>query len=249
MEAASLAEDERRVDEREVRERLREVAEQPLGSRVVLLRQQPHVVAQSSSRSNSSRASRRAPAARGRRRARTSTAGTPPRRRQAVHAPSSRRAVARTKPSTISSRSIASHRPDMRGSVAGRKPTRGIIRTLASSSSDPYDCVNAACARLEAPRRPRRGSLSRVARQRSTGPRSSELARRDRTARSNATQAITFEWVKWRRGPRTSQMPLSGSSPTVLEPVRAASARAPSVGVGCRARAPRGWYMASITSP
>ena len=30
-------------------------------------------------------------------------------------------------------------------------------------------------------------------------------------ARSMATQAITLEWVKWRRGPRTSQMPSSGS--------------------------------------
>ena len=31
----------------------------------------------------------------------------------------------------------------------------------------------------------------------------------ERTARSNATHAITFEWVKWRSGPRTSQMPVS----------------------------------------
>ena len=31
-----------------------------------------------------------------------------------------------------------------------------------------------------------------------------------RIARSNATQAITFECTKWRRGPRTSQMPSSG---------------------------------------
>ena len=35
-----------------------------------------------------------------------------------------------------------------------------------------------------------------------------------RTARSKATQAMTFEWVKWRRGPRTSQIPSSGSSQT-----------------------------------
>ena len=33
-----------------------------------------------------------------------------------------------------------------------------------------------------------------------------------RTARSTATQAMTLEWVKCRRGPRTSQMPSSGSS-------------------------------------
>ena len=30
-------------------------------------------------------------------------------------------------------------------------------------------------------------------------------------ARSSATQAITLEWVKCRRGPRISQMPSSGS--------------------------------------
>ncbi len=33
-----------------------------------------------------------------------------------------------------------------------------------------------------------------------------------RTARSKATQAITLECTKCRRGPRTSQMPSSGSS-------------------------------------
>ena len=31
------------------------------------------------------------------------------------------------------------------------------------------------------------------------------------TARSKATQAITLEWTNCRRGPRTSQMPSSGS--------------------------------------
>ena len=33
-------------------------------------------------------------------------------------------------------------------------------------------------------------------------------------ARSNATHAITFDWVKWRCGPRISQMPSSGSCQT-----------------------------------
>jgi hypothetical protein len=32
-----------------------------------------------------------------------------------------------------------------------------------------------------------------------------------RTAQSNTTQAITLEYVKWRCGPRASQMPSSGS--------------------------------------
>ena len=49
---------------------------------------------------------------------------------------------------------------------------------------------------------------SRIARHRSTGP---SRSRRSTvfTARSNATHAMTFEWVKCRLGPRTSQMPSS----------------------------------------
>ena len=46
--------------------------------------------------------------------------------------------------------------------------------------------------------------------QRSVGP-SSPDSSTARMARSNATQAIIFECVKCRRGPRTSQMPSSGS--------------------------------------
>ena len=50
----------------------------------------------------------------------------------------------------------------------------------------------------------------RMARQRSTGP-SVPYSSTVRMARSMATHAITLEWVKWRRGPRTSQIPSSGS--------------------------------------
>ena len=56
----------------------------------------------------------------------------------------------------------------------------------------------------------RRGSASRVAAHRSSGPSRPSFSIAF-TARSNATQHMTFECVKWRRGPRTSQMPSSGS--------------------------------------
>ena len=59
---------------------------------------------------------------------------------------------------------------------------------------------------------------SRSARQRSTGP-SRPNSSWKRTARSKATQAITFECVKCRAGPRTSQMPASSCRQPVLEPL------------------------------
>src|SRR5436190_16628111 len=45
------------------------------------------------------------------------------------------------------------------------------------------------------------------------------------TARSAATQAMTLEWVKCRRGPRTSQMPSSGRSHAVSTKATKASSR------------------------
>ena len=48
--------------------------------------------------------------------------------------------------------------------------------------------------------------VSRSARQRSTGP-FNPNASAARTPRSNATHTITFEYVKCRGSPRTSQMP------------------------------------------
>ena len=50
----------------------------------------------------------------------------------------------------------------------------------------------------------------RITFHRSTGP-STPYSSTVLMARSMATQAMTLEWVKWRRGPRTSQMPSSGS--------------------------------------
>ena len=102
----------------------------------------------------------------------------------------------------------------MRGSSTGRKPTSGMSRRLASSRSEPYDCVNAPTLLVEAlagtPRRAPRRAARASARPARSRPCSSTI----RTARSNATHAITFECVKWRRGPRTSQIPSSGSRQT-----------------------------------
>ena len=47
--------------------------------------------------------------------------------------------------------------------------------------------------------------------------------------RSTATQAITFECVKWRRPPRTSQMPSSGRCQAVsMNAISSLAARHPS---------------------
>ena len=94
--------------------------------------------------------------------------------------------------------------------VGGRKPTSGIVSRLASSRFEPYDCVNEFSSTSNPFSSTSRWISARVSRHVSAGP-----ARPNRstawTPRSNATQAITFECVKWRRGPRTSQMPSSGS--------------------------------------
>ena len=55
-----------------------------------------------------------------------------------------------------------------------------------------------------------RGSRRGTRRQRSAAPLRPNCSTA-LTPRSNATHAITFEWTKWRRGPRTSQIPSSGS--------------------------------------
>ena len=68
----------------------------------------------------------------------------------------------------------------------------------------------AAALGVEAARQTSSWMSSRMSRQRSSGPgrpNSSALL----IARSKATQAITLEWVKCSRPPRTSQMPSSGS--------------------------------------
>ena len=69
-----------------------------------------------------------------------------------------------------------------------------------------------------------------------------------RSARSNATQAITFEWVKCRSGPRTSQMPAS----VLRQPSSSHSSVSSSTAHACSsggAPAARARTIASITSP
>ena len=107
--------------------------------------------------------------------------------------------------------------------MPGRKPKCGITSTLASSASLPYDCVNAPTRGLKP-----RSQTSAWIRSRSALRCGSifcalvaadpELLDRS-AARSIATHAMTFECVKWRRPPRTSQMPSSGRCQASLEEV------------------------------
>ena len=90
---------------------------------------------------------------------------------------------------------------------------------LASTSVDPYDWV----------KHPRFGSTPLVhtsswisdrsafhpASASSSIGASSPAPSTMRTHRSTATQAMTLECTKWRRGPRTSQIPSSGSRHTL----------------------------------
>ena len=71
-------------------------------------------------------------------------------------------------------------------------------------------------ARRSRGRRPGRGSR-RAARASGRPGRPTPASSTVRTARSNATQAITFECAKCRRSPRISQMPSSGLLPRLLE--------------------------------
>ena len=172
----------------------------------------PTSLRMSSSRSNSSRASSIRPC-----RASTSASQnehgrkTPSPAGRPSTAPSAARAIAEHEPVD---RQLPANRLDGRDERGrrrgGRNPTSGITRTLASSSSESYDWVKAPLRRRSTPARvPPPRSRPSEPRQRSTGP-SRPNSSWARTARSNATHAITFEWVKCRYGPRTSQMPASG---------------------------------------
>ena len=130
------------VHEREVRERLREVAEQPLDRGRTPRRAGRRRCARSRSRSNSctrlvvSPEQRVAVGEPERARQERALAG-----RQAVDA-ALLAAVAEDE-AVVRGARARSPRPcrAMRGSVAGRKPTSGISSRLASSSFESYDCV------------------------------------------------------------------------------------------------------------
>ena len=131
------------------------------------------------------------------------------------------------RPSTVAVRlrDVAEHEAVERQLAADRRDGRDDTRivgpagsrraasasTLASSPCEPYDCANACL--LLAPRACADLGVDLVAQRRASARpgRRGRTPRGSATARSNATQAITFECVKCRCGPRTSQMPASGS--------------------------------------
>ena len=199
-------------DERQVRERLREVAEHPARDRVVLLGDQAEVVAQAEE-PREERA--RLVGAADQREVR----GVPERARQED-------ALARRQPVDLDVLLVGlvardqpvparacGRSPRPCRSPAGR-PAAGSRRAGSAGRSRPVASTRTTGRTRRARRRSRSGTTSawissRTARQRSTGPGRSHVSH-VRTARSNATQAITFECVKCRFGPRTSQIPASG---------------------------------------
>ena len=98
----------------------------------------------------------------------------------------------------------------MRGSSDGRNPTWASCSSDASVCVAPYDWTNVSRSASQACARTSAWIASRSVRQRSIGA-SSPWCSAARTARSTAAQAITFECVKCRGSPRTSQIPRSGS--------------------------------------
>ena len=111
-----------------------------------------------------------------------------------------------------SSRSIAASVPMTRASSGGRKPTMRDQQQARIQRRRAIGLDERVRRGIEAlARRPRRGSrreCAAIARAAPARPNSSA----ERTARSNATHAMTLEWVKCLRPPRTSQMPSSGWS-------------------------------------
>ena len=190
-----------RVDERHVAERLREVADAGGRARVVLLGQQPDIVAQRQQPleqlarlvaaadqrevvGQPERARRNAP----------SPGGSPstPSRRRSCSAARSRR--------SSSSRSIASTVPRTRGSSARQEADQRDHQQARVELARAVVLGERACAPRRSPASQTSAWISsRSARQRSTGP-SRPNSSTALTARSNATHAITFECVKCRRG-------------------------------------------------
>ena len=203
-----------RVDQADVREGLGKVADQPLGLWVVLLGQQADVVARSSSREISARLRRGGRAGRDCRPARRCRPETPlrpaaGRRRPRVGAIAAHETVAGSARAGSPRRCLApagrsaGKKPDQRNHqqagvelLASRSTARSVLRLRRSLCWQTSSWI-----------------CSRSCRQCSAGPSQIEMLRPTLIARSTATQAMTLEWVKCRRGPRTSQMPSSGSLP------------------------------------
>ena len=122
-----------------------------------------------------------------------------------------------TNPSTTKSRSMAAIVPRTRGSV-GRQEAD--LRNQQQARVDFGGAVvlhERVARRDRSPwRRCRRGS-ARAACASARPGRGGRISRCRWIARSNATQAMTFECVKWRFSPRVSQMPWSGLFQCLLE--------------------------------
>ena len=131
----------RGVDQRDVRERLREVADQ--ARRPACRTPRRAARRRCAARAAARTAVARRPggrSARRRRPARSCRPGMRPRPPAGRRRPSSGRSGSR-KPSTNRWRSTAAIVPRTRGSSGGRKPTVGSSSRLASSSFEPYDCT------------------------------------------------------------------------------------------------------------
>ena len=203
--------------------------------------EQPELVPERRAAARTSRAPRRARrAGRGCRRTRRSRGRTRPRPAAARRPPRPPRragSAGRSRP-TSSSRRTASSVPRTRGSSAGRKPKSGIVSRLASSALRAVGLderaelvVEAALEHLGVDLVPHATPpLDRRPRARAPRPAAAP--------RSNATHAITFECVKWRRGPRTSQIPSSGSRQRRLEVREQLPRRAPTPSSSGRQAAP-----------
>src|SRR5437868_10341653 len=89
--------------------------------------------------------------------------------------------------------------------------------------------------------------VSRTLRQCATGP-SSPNSSTERTTLSNATHAMTLEWVKCRLSPRISQNPWSGCCQIVSRCLTSAHSNAQVAALGW-SPALRATYRASMTSP
>ena len=199
-----------RADQRQVGQRLRRVARHPATDRVVLLRQQADVVGQADEDVEDLGRPLDVVGAR-------EGVGEPERageERVLVAGDAVVRALGAGSGAAGRGRSRARRGSPRacdrrRGSSAGRKPTWASCSSAASVCSAPYDCTNVCRSAFQPCARTSAWMASRSARQRSTGA-SSPCFSAARTARSTAAHAITFECVKCRGSPRTSQMPRSG---------------------------------------
>ena len=205
----------RRVDQRQVGERLREVAELAPGHRVVLLGQQPHVVAQTQQPLEQLAGlvapARSSPA---RRPARTSRPGRRPRRAGRPSTRRPRRAVAAARSRRPSAPAGSPRRsPTHR---AGRPPagTRRAASAAAMASSS-LGAVGLGERLLPLASKPSRSTsrVDLVAQRPPALDRPVEARSRSTTAHRPVERhpAMTLEWVKCAGRPRTSQMPASAS--------------------------------------